>query len=559
MISILTLNNYENYFVNLNAFKLKNYIIFTLLFLVIYTSGFTQNTQIKKLIHFEEFWEFEHLLEVNKDIDKIIIDISYSSNNLTADIISTLSKTLDIDNNKCFLELYNYYNPEMKYYTSQGNIIYKSLNNLLSKGPQKFTWVSKIEFNIKIKSKCKVIIKIIKNTPEKPVKEIYFGIENHTKKPSLIIKSITSYNLFNLQKIRAFNCSENLDEENFGIYIDGQQVEDMIITKRGLGQIQLYSTKTLLANLDPGAHIINIIKNPDKIREKFQHNIIDKFIIWLEKGELKDFTEDLWKAKNYALIIGVGNYKNSDFNLKDLPTAQKQARQLGQFLEGLGFEVKYFVDDEIEIKKNMIEKYIFEVLDPKLDFKKDRVFFYYGGHGITHCNSNGDTTGYLLLSSSNKDNFKYTSISVIHDIVWRYTDLLNAKHIFYAIDACVASKGIKLRSESISLDDEFKNLYRLKIKTDKRGAIIITAGTDNQPAIDVNGGIFTKALLKGLKGEADFHKDGVIDLDELFDYVHDEVSVNAIKKRFEQIPYRMKIPLNCGQLVFFYRNRNPFR
>ena len=77
--------------------------------------------------------------------------------------------------------------------------------------------------------------------------------------------------------------------------------------------------------------------------------------------------------------------------------------------------------------------------------------------------------------------------------------------------------------------------------------------TDGQPAIDVNGGIFSRALLDGLKGQADSDQNGIVDVTELHSYIYNSVVIQAEFLGHEQVPGQLPILVNGGQFVHFYR------
>ena len=65
------------------------------------------------------------------------------------------------------------------------------------------------------------------------------------------------------------------------------------------------------------------------------------------------------------------------------------------------------------------------------------------------------------------------------------------------------------------------------------GVVVLAASRGDEISSDyerVKHGLFTYFLLKGLKGDADTSKDGIVDISELYLYVNDRVSETAVKE-----------------------------
>ena len=214
-----------------------------------------------------------------------------------------------------------------------------------------------------------------------------------------------------------------------------------------------------------------------------------------------------------------------------------------------------------KIDKQKIRKYLFEELNPTLNPEDDELLFYFGGHGKTFKDPIGEEAGYLLLSNYDESKIESTALSMFVDIQTRFVRQIKAKHILFVIDACVADVGLT-RGYVLPSKEElrnFKKLNFLRNMMEAPGRTILTAGTDGQDAIDKNGGIFTKAFMDALKGKADRDGNGVIDLDEMYAHIAEEVNFNAKLIGGEQSPGRWNIPSSgFGQLLHVYRG-SPFR
>jgi uncharacterized caspase-like protein len=181
------------------------------------------------------------------------------------------------------------------------------------------------------------------------------------------------------------------------------------------------------------------------------------------------------------------------------------------------------------------------------------VFIYFAGHGSTEKDSlspDGDgLTKYLLPYDAIPDDLYATALPM--DEIKKIFNRINSDRLIFICDACYsgASGGrtISLTGLRSSISDAF--LDRI---VKGKGRVIITASGPNEVSSEsdeLQHGVFTYFLLKGLKGEADTDSDGLITVDELYKYVSIEVP-DATHQ--EQHP--MKKGSVEGQIVIGYTN-----
>jgi hypothetical protein len=81
------------------------------------------------------------------------------------------------------------------------------------------------------------------------------------------------------------------------------------------------------------------------------------------------------------------------------------------------------------------------------------------------------------------------------------------------------------------------NFAVIEQATKSKARNLLVAGTGNQKALWVNGGVFTKALISGLaEGKADLWKDRVIQFDELALYISNKFAGIVQETKEEQQP-----------------------
>ena len=234
------------------------------------------------------------------------------------------------------------------------------------------------------------------------------------------------------------------DAEILQVFLDGEPAGGILagIYHR---QVRLRSKDSFWSSLPEGAHRILL-----KVKHATRTYLIEPVVFWKEEGKLQQYAKQYSMGKRFAVVIGIGKYQSNSPDLEDLPAASRQARKLGEQLEANGFEVKYFLDNETErIDKKLIEDYLLGPLNAELrKHGDDTLVFYFGGHGITRKDALGRDIGYLLPNTYDVDNIPKTGISMVSDIRVTYASLLEAKHILFAIDACLADVGLRNEAPS---------------------------------------------------------------------------------------------------------------
>ena len=232
------------------------------------------------------------------------------------------------------------------------------------------------------------------------------------------------------------------------------------------------------------------------------------------KASQNEFLSLFGIQKNYALVIGISEYKGGAF--QSLPSEKDAVRMKDYLINEAGFDhVRLITGDQVnvaKIRKLMLDDY------PNLLGSKDRFLFYWSGHGVT--TDDARKQGYLAVQNSQST--MVSSMLSMQDLS-QWDRRMKAKQTLYLLDACfsgmAASKAMSVtQSQTIE-------------RVSQPSSQVLTAGLDDQQTIaisDINGGVFTRALLDGLRGHADtdkgpFKKDGVVTARELEIYVRARV------------------------------------
>ncbi len=198
----------------------------------------------------------------------------------------------------------------------------------------------------------------------------------------------------------------------------------------------------------------------------------------------------------------------------------------------------------IEIKRDKSQHEVLRAIQQTLNLagRNDLVLIFYAGHGKL------DRAGHLHLATFDTVNRELETTSVPAKRIWELIQNAATSKTVLMLDCCYsgAIEGALLRGD---VGEE------LNIMSRGRGTFVMTASTDMQTAREegVGGlGLFTMHVIAGLEGgAADADGDGVVTMNELYNYVHKAVLAEGYQEP-------MKWDLNVqGELVIAQSGRNP--
>ena len=235
-----------------------------------------------------------------------------------------------------------------------------------------------------------------------------------------------------------------------------------------------------------------------------------------------------WGGRNYALVIGVSRYEFHEGGLSDLEYADADSRSIVDFLKTRSG----FKDSDISYLEN--ENATVENVRAAVDLflerarENDLIFLFIAGHGAQ--DPFDPRSLYLILHDSKVTNMPRTALNM-SQLQTLFTNRLRAKRMVILIDAC-HSGGVNPGQTSSSRQLERSENNTFNIYAEKlfggEGRALLTSSDVNE--ISEEGkkwggghGVFTWAVLEGLRGTADLNRDRVITTGELFDFVSGRV------------------------------------
>jgi uncharacterized caspase-like protein/WD40 repeat protein len=231
------------------------------------------------------------------------------------------------------------------------------------------------------------------------------------------------------------------------------------------------------------------------------------------------------EAQPWAVVVGVSEYANKA--IPSLHYADQDAQAFADFLqrpEGGGIQQDHM---RLLTNKNAtlanLKEALVEFLSQAID--KDLVIIFFAGHGAP--DPARPSNLYMLTYDSDLSRLGTTAYPM-WDMQTLLTRQLTAKRIVVFSDAC-HSGGISAEFATRGVNTPESNLinqYLADLARAKEGIVMFTAsaaGEVSQEFPELGHGVFTYYLLEGMKGEADLNNDYTVTINELMQYVEDQV------------------------------------
>lgn len=234
--------------------------------------------------------------------------------------------------------------------------------------------------------------------------------------------------------------------------------------------------------------------------------------------QIVDSAESL-SGKRYALIIGNSEYIDSA--LPTLNSAGIDAKTFSSVLQdtqiGAFSEVTTLINKDSHIILQSIENFF------QNRHKDDLLLLYFSGHGIK------TKRGQLFLATRNTTIDLVLSTGISSNFIKENMDASNSQRQILILDCCYSGAIVEGAKSEQSLGQSINSVQAFL--TSGFGRVIIAASESMQFAFDgkrIEGypenSLFTQHLIEGLRtGNADFDNDGLVDIEELYQYAYNNV------------------------------------
>jgi WD40 repeat protein len=286
--------------------------------------------------------------------------------------------------------------------------------------------------------------------------------------------------------------------------VNGRPVENT----RGLNVVSTGgTTRSIFVTLKPGENYISVMAKNS--------------ISWSEPaGVLVNYKKEeiqyVIKPKLYVLAIGVSQYENPDLVLQ---YGAKDAKDFMNTMKKQEGKLYREVSGKLLIDGNATQDSILDGLNwiHTQTTSNDIAMIFVAGHGIN------DNSGrlYFLPSEANLDNLRRTAVPF--DEISYTVESIPSKVLCF-IDTC-HSGGIEVASRRGSGDIDMTGLIN-ELSAAESGAVVFASSSGKQFSLEKaewGNGAFTKALIEGLSGEADFLNKGKITVNMLDLYISERV------------------------------------
>ncbi|MGD2181441.1 caspase family protein [Lusitaniella coriacea LEGE 07167] len=179
--------------------------------------------------------------------------------------------------------------------------------------------------------------------------------------------------------------------------------------------------------------------------------------------------------RNLAFIVGINNYTNG---ISPLKTAVDDAKKLTETLRTQhGYQI-WVCLDEIATLKNLTQ--FIEKTLPKNVRARDRLLFYFAGHGVA-LNGDDGPQGYLIPQDASLGNTKtYLPMTKLHDTLSQ----LPCHHFLGILDCCFAGAFRWSSTRDLLTAPEVIHKERYDRFINDPAWQIITSSASDQKALD---------------------------------------------------------------------------
>ncbi|GAB3920771.1 caspase family protein [Larkinella terrae] len=222
-------------------------------------------------------------------------------------------------------------------------------------------------------------------------------------------------------------------------------------------------------------------------------------------------------GQTYAVIVGISDYQALSYATGDLRFADRDARQVVQFLKSKpggevpGSNIRLLINRQATCATIQQALAVFRRARPS-----DRVILYFSGHGLPD-----SFVPYDVVPGNRSRLLTHRTIKAAFHESKALTKLCIA-------DACLSGSMTQPASQRTAAESITKNAGK------GSNVAMLLASRSTQDAVESSrlaGGTFTHYLLKGLNGRADLDHDHIVTIRELHRYVSPKVRLTTKGKQ----------------------------
>jgi hypothetical protein len=235
-------------------------------------------------------------------------------------------------------------------------------------------------------------------------------------------------------------------------------------------------------------------------------------------------TQLIERSKIWAVVIGLSRYKS----VPSLQFGDKDALAIQEYLlkrVGVPKENIILLTNEQATLVN-VRRTLGTELRRKAG-QKDTVIIYFAGHGAPELDTTSpDEDGlekYLVMYDSDSDDLYTTGLPMREvEVIFQR---LAAERVIFIADTCFSGAAVGRTFATVARRATVSDAFLARLSKGK-GRVVLTASRANQVSQErdeLGHGVFTYYLLEGLNGKADQDGDGIITVDEIYNYVSRKV------------------------------------
>jgi len=229
-------------------------------------------------------------------------------------------------------------------------------------------------------------------------------------------------------------------------------------------------------------------------------------------------------GQTYALLIGISKYKRADLNLQFADADATVFSQLLQSQRGGGVPTENLTLLTDEKASLAAVRLAFQDLLKRRAGKDDTVVILVAGHGTVDV-----TAAYILTYDADPQDLKSTALPMAELNNLFDNQLKKVGRVLLFTDVCKAGVIGSIRSVNVN-----ENVKQLAGAGGSLFGLLASRPTElsiEGPQFGGGHGAFSYYVVKGLQGEADTDKNGIVDADELIEYVRSQVRAATNKKQ----------------------------